>query len=222
MRSVPCSPADRGAQLRLVETVRRDRCARTMRPRRTASTASHSRASSPRSLELTSAPPPRAAKSRIKRVDLRLGGDVDALRRLVEQQHGDLARQPFRQDHLLLIAAGQAPTPAAPAAADGCRASSISSVTMRSPALAVEPAACAQSTIETGQQDIVADRLVHDEAEPRVRPAPCQCPRRSASRGTCSRSLRRHASRPAPALSDAEQAPQHPIRAAAEQARRAP
>jgi hypothetical protein len=29
-------------------------------------------------------------------VDLRLGGDVDALCRLIEQQHVDAARQPFR------------------------------------------------------------------------------------------------------------------------------
>ena len=42
-----------------------------------------------------------------QRVDLRLGGDVDALRRLVEQQHADLARQPFGEDDLLLVAAGQ-------------------------------------------------------------------------------------------------------------------
>src|SRR5438876_947540 len=40
-------------------------------------------------------------------VDLRLGGNVDALGRIVEQQHCNAPRQPFRQDHLLLIAAGQ-------------------------------------------------------------------------------------------------------------------
>ena len=40
-------------------------------------------------------------------MDLGLGRDVDALRGLVEQKHGDPPRQPFRQDHLLLIAARQ-------------------------------------------------------------------------------------------------------------------
>ena len=40
-----------------------------------------------------------------ERVDLRLGRDIDALGRLIEQQHCDAARQPFRQDHLLLVAA---------------------------------------------------------------------------------------------------------------------
>src|SRR6266480_2112694 len=42
-----------------------------------------------------------------ERVDLRLGRNVDALGRIVEQQHCNAPRQPFRQDHLLLIAAGQ-------------------------------------------------------------------------------------------------------------------
>src|SRR5262245_60874343 len=37
-----------------------------------------------------------------QRMDLRLGGDVDALRGLVEEEHRDAPRQPFRQDHLLL------------------------------------------------------------------------------------------------------------------------
>src|SRR5439155_805022 len=42
-----------------------------------------------------------------ERVDLRLGRNVDALGRIVEQQHCNAPRQPFRQDHFLLIAAGQ-------------------------------------------------------------------------------------------------------------------
>ncbi len=40
-------------------------------------------------------------------VNLRLGGNVNALRRLIKQKHADLAREPFGDDDLLLIAAGQ-------------------------------------------------------------------------------------------------------------------
>ena len=40
-------------------------------------------------------------------IDLGLGADVDAARRLVEEQDIAIARQPFGDDHLLLIAAGQ-------------------------------------------------------------------------------------------------------------------
>ena len=40
-------------------------------------------------------------------VDLRLGADVDAARRLVEDEQHRLPRQPARQHDLLLVAAGQ-------------------------------------------------------------------------------------------------------------------
>ena len=40
-----------------------------------------------------------------QRMDLRLRGNIDALRRVLEQQHGGVAREPFGQDDLLLIAA---------------------------------------------------------------------------------------------------------------------
>ena len=55
-------------------------------------------------------------------MDLRLGGDVDALRRLIEQQHADSAREPFRQDDLLLVAAGERGDAQVRAGADGYRA----------------------------------------------------------------------------------------------------
>src|SRR5215468_4035063 len=42
-----------------------------------------------------------------ERVDLHLGRDIDALGWLIEQEYGNPPRQPFRQDHLLLIAAGE-------------------------------------------------------------------------------------------------------------------
>ena len=41
-----------------------------------------------------------------QRVDLYLGGDIDALGRLIEEENRDPPRQLFRQDHFLLIAAG--------------------------------------------------------------------------------------------------------------------
>ena len=44
-------------------------------------------------------------------VDLRLGADVDAARRLVEDEHFELPRQPARQHHLLLVAARQLARP---------------------------------------------------------------------------------------------------------------
>src|SRR5262249_38119997 len=98
-----------------------------------------------------------------ERVDLHLGRDIDALGGLIEQEQGDPPRQPFRQNHLLLIAAGQR-----------------ARLELRAPrtdidqfhhlgtdafaGVAMEPAD-AREGIQIGQQDIVADRLIHDEAE---------------------------------------------------------
>ena len=42
-------------------------------------------------------------------VDLALGADVDAARRLVEDQDVAVAQQPFGDDDLLLVAAGEQP-----------------------------------------------------------------------------------------------------------------
>src|SRR5262249_34754620 len=42
-----------------------------------------------------------------ERVDLHLGRDIDALGGLIEKDHADPPRKPFRQDHLLLIAPGE-------------------------------------------------------------------------------------------------------------------
>ena len=83
------------------------RCATTIRPLRIASTASHKCASSERSLEFEQHAAAARGEITQQRVDLRFGRDVDALRRLVEQQHFDAARQPFGENDLLLIAAGQ-------------------------------------------------------------------------------------------------------------------
>ena len=40
-------------------------------------------------------------------MDLRLGADIDAVRRLVENEHGGLGRQPFGEGDLLAVPAGQ-------------------------------------------------------------------------------------------------------------------
>ena len=50
---------------------------------------------------------PRAGQLAHQPVDLRLRADVDALRRLVEDDHRRLGRQPPRQRDLLLVAAGE-------------------------------------------------------------------------------------------------------------------
>ena len=42
-----------------------------------------------------------------ERLDLRLGADVDAARRLVEDQQLRVGAQPAREQHLLLVAAGE-------------------------------------------------------------------------------------------------------------------
>ena len=50
---------------------------------------------------------PERAISYEQMVNLDLGADVDAARRLVDDQHLRPQRQPARQHHLLLIAAGE-------------------------------------------------------------------------------------------------------------------
>ena len=73
------------------------------------------------------------------------------------------AGEPFRQDHLLLVAAGERVRPSADARADV--ESSISSATSgRRRARSSQPPRV--SAVEVGQQDVVAHRLVHDQAEP--------------------------------------------------------
>src|SRR5262249_36159160 len=98
-----------------------------------------------------------------ERVDLRLGRDIDALGWLIEQEHGDPPRQPFRQDHLLLIAAGQrARLQVRAPRTDIDELHHLGDDAIAG--VAVEPAE-ARQRIEIGQQDVVAHRLIHDEAE---------------------------------------------------------
>ena len=65
--------------------------------------------------EISSTATPLSARSRDHPVDLDLGGDVDAARRLVEdEQLGVLDQQPFGEHHFLLVAAAKVGAPAAP------------------------------------------------------------------------------------------------------------
>ena len=67
--------------------------------------------SSSSSDETTSTPRPELGEVADDPVDLGLGRDVDAARRLVEQQHPALAQQPAREHDLLLVAAREQARP---------------------------------------------------------------------------------------------------------------
>ena len=66
------------------------------------------------------APCPRRRAALMMRVDLVLGADVDAARRLVEDQHLGVGEQPLGQHHLLLVAARQVAPPAGRRRSSGC------------------------------------------------------------------------------------------------------
>src|SRR5580700_6496210 len=99
-------------------------------------------------------------------VNLRLGRNVDALGRLFEKEYADFAGEPFGQNDLLLIAAGECRRRQAWfARADiqqfhqlrdqsvGADAVDAAALTTRQPA-------------ETRQQNVVARRQIHNEAQP--------------------------------------------------------
>jgi hypothetical protein len=145
-------------------------------------------------------------------VDLRLGGNVDALRRLLEQQHADPACEPFRQDHLLLITAGEsACRELRPPRADVEQLEELGDDAVAGAAVEPEPA---RERREVGQQDVVADRLVHHQPEP-----PLARHHADAGGDGVDRALQ-----PSRGVTDlhlrgsghSEQAPQHPVGAAAE------
>jgi hypothetical protein len=74
---------------------------------------------------------PRGAARPHEVVDLRAGGHVDALGRLVQEQHARLELEPPGQDDLLLVAAAQARPARPPAGGDGRRRFSDRSVAVR-------------------------------------------------------------------------------------------
>ena len=74
------------------------------------------------SLEIISTATPASASAAHQPVDLGLGADVDAARRLVEDHHLRLHRQPLGEHDLLLVAARQRADARVDRSASGCRA----------------------------------------------------------------------------------------------------
>src|SRR5215831_3003164 len=160
------SPADRRLQLRLVEPLRAiERGGDAALPHRQHAVAEAGELAEIAGIEQRGA----AAGDEIANelVDLHLGGDVDPLRRLVEQQHGDAPRQPFRQDHLLLIAAGErAGRQLRPARTDVEERHQLGDDAIAGSAV---DDAIARERVEVGKQNIVAHRQAHDQAKRALR-----------------------------------------------------
>jgi hypothetical protein len=96
-------------------------------------------------------------------VDLRLGGNIDPLRRLIEQQDIHAPPEPFGENDFLLIAAGQRRDfQVRPARAD------VEKVHQFGNQAPPGAAAAQTSTVaaKARQQDIVGNRLVHHQTEP--------------------------------------------------------
>ena len=125
-------------------------------------------------------PSPRQAAQ--QPVDLRLGADVDAARRLVDDQHLRAEREPLGQHHLLLVAAAQGrrrdvdgrrldlqllgrPPPTA------CRSGASDDEPVR------------RVAVQRRQRDVLADREVHDQAGDRRSSGTRKTPCRMASAG---------------------------------------
>ena len=91
----------------------------TISPSRMTRTRVQMPTSSSSSDETTSTPRPDAGELADDPVDLRLRRDVDAARRLVEEEHAALVEQPAREHDLLLVAAGEQPDGAVGIVRDG-------------------------------------------------------------------------------------------------------
>ena len=113
--------------------------------------------------EITRMPLPSSASRLMMRVDLVLGADVDAARRLVEDQHLGVGEQPLRQHHLLLVAAGQV----ADRLVDAGRADvGALAVVVGDLELAhVVDDAALRHALEVGDRDVVLDVVDEVEAE---------------------------------------------------------
>ena len=96
-------------------------------------------------------------------MDLGLGADIDALRRLFEQQHVNPAREPFGQNDLLLIATRErADRKLRPARPDVEEVHELGDDT---PACGAVDERTAGQTIKACQQDVVAHGLIEHQAE---------------------------------------------------------
>ena len=92
------------------------------RPRRSTTTRSDRRSISSISEEISTIARPSATSCSMKAIDLLLGADVDAARRLVEDQDLGLDRKRPADQHFLLVAAAQRADLVPQARRDGCRA----------------------------------------------------------------------------------------------------
>src|SRR5262249_48526304 len=146
---------------------------------------------------------------------LSLGRALAAWGGIVEQYHGHSPRQPFRQDHLLLISAGERAGPQA-----GLARTNIDELhQLRDDAVAgiTVEITHARERIEIGKQDVVPDRLIHDEAKGALARHHADAGGDGVAR-TGEAALLAGDLDPRRLVPGAEQAAHHPIRAAAEQA----
>ena len=93
----------------------------TIRPRSRTIERSLMPAISSTSEESTSTARPRSASAAELEIDLAAGADIDAARRLLEDEERDAVDQPARDADLLLVAAGERAHRSARARACGCR-----------------------------------------------------------------------------------------------------
>ena len=105
-------------------TSTRRRWAARRRRSRSRSTATRwlRRSTSSSSAEMNSTDMPSSAERSHEPLDLGLGADVDAARRLVEDQQPRLGDQPAGEQHLLLVAAAERCRPGCSGRRGGCRA----------------------------------------------------------------------------------------------------
>ena len=96
-------------------------------------------------------------------VDLRLGADVDAARRLVEDEDARRRDQPFGQQHLLLVAAGERAGQLLDAGRDDAHARRRSRAAISASARAVDQAEPAGEAAQHRQRLVGADRELQHE-----------------------------------------------------------
>ena len=99
------------------------------------------------------------------RVDVVLGGHVDAARRLVHDEHGRVRHQPSADDDLLLVASRQAQRrllrDGAGLDAQPCRPSAAAASSRR--AWSMKPSGVTREARQRGQRDVVRDGDAHEQ-----------------------------------------------------------
>ena len=117
--------------------------------------------SSSSSDETTSTPRPGLREVADDPVDLGLRRDVDAARRLVEQQHAALAQQPAREHDLLLVAAREQPNDAVGVVGHGVQRPQLLARRARAPSRTSEQPA--REAVEVGEAHVLRRAPVEDE-----------------------------------------------------------